>query len=86
MTDMARSKAQKQRKKLEREGIRNPSKNRSPYAFADLATRKTKTKKDYLYKRTSLNHSIRTGDDDSFFMNSFRKSFINRLLEWNHTV
>lgn len=77
---MARSKAQKHRKKLEREGRRNPSQNRSPYAFADLATRKTKTKKDNLYKRTSLNHSIRTGDDDSFFMNRLRKTAINRLL------
>ncbi|MFK3939155.1 hypothetical protein ACI2JA_16770 [Alkalihalobacillus sp. NPDC078783] len=70
---MARSKAQKHRKKLEREGMRNPSKNRSPYAFADLATRKTKTKKDFLNKRTSLNHSIRTGDDDSFFYEQIKK-------------
>jgi hypothetical protein len=47
---MARSKAQKQRKKMLREGRLNPEINRSPFAKLDLQTRKTKTKKDYLYR------------------------------------
>ncbi|MFC0559774.1 hypothetical protein [Halalkalibacter alkalisediminis] len=44
---MATSKAKKARLKQEREGRRNPELNRSPFTFADLRTRKTKTKKVY---------------------------------------
>ncbi|TSB45616.1 hypothetical protein [Alkalicoccobacillus porphyridii] len=65
---MARSKAKKKRMKIEREGRRNPSENRSPYAFVDLSTRITKTKKDYLYKRKSKNHFSSHEDNDSFFL------------------
>ncbi|MCM2676913.1 hypothetical protein [Alkalicoccobacillus plakortidis] len=76
---MARSKAQKQRKKLEREGRRNPENNRSPYAFADLTTRKTKTKKDLLYKQKTKNHLIPSGDDGSFLWRNscFRMKFVS---------
>ncbi|MCF6139259.1 hypothetical protein [Pseudalkalibacillus berkeleyi] len=45
---MSKSKAWKKRRKLEREGRRNPEWNRSDYALMDLQTRKTKTKKDKL--------------------------------------
>ncbi|WP_349409432.1 hypothetical protein [Pseudalkalibacillus sp. SCS-8] len=45
---MSKSNAWKKRKKLEREGRRNPVLNRSQYAMIDLQTRKTKTKKDRL--------------------------------------
>ncbi|MGM7703382.1 hypothetical protein ACSVDE_16750 [Pseudalkalibacillus sp. Hm43] len=47
---MGRSNAYKKRRKLEREGRRNPAKNRSDYAFMDLQTRTTKTKKDKLFQ------------------------------------
>lgn len=45
---MSRSKAKKQREKRIREGKRNPALNRGVYAMADLATRKTKTKQEYM--------------------------------------
>jgi hypothetical protein len=47
---MAKSKAKKIREKLKREGKRNPEVGRSPFAFTDMATRKTKTKKEKLYQ------------------------------------
>jgi hypothetical protein len=67
---VAKSKAKKLREKLTREGRRNPEEMRSRFAFADLRTRKTKTKKDYLYKK---NHSTPVGDDGSF-LNYFSKT------------
>lgn len=42
---MAKSKAKKMRDKMTREGKRNPELNRSLFVFADMETRKTKTKK-----------------------------------------
>ncbi|MDQ0208442.1 hypothetical protein [Alkalicoccobacillus murimartini] len=74
---MARSKASKHRQKLEREGRRNPENNRSPYAFADLTTRRTKTKKDYVYKRKPKNHLFPSGDNDSFYMGMIKKVLIS---------
>lgn len=65
MIILAKSKAKKLREKLVREGRRNPEDSRSPFVFADMRTRKTKTKKDYLYKK---NHSSQTGNDGSFFI------------------
>ena len=66
---MTRSKAQKKRQKLIREGRLNPEINRSLYAKLDLRTRKTKTKKDYLY-RTKHHKNRYPGnmENDSFFM------------------
>nr|WP_246879857.1 hypothetical protein [Bacillus suaedae] len=72
---MAHSKAKKLRQKLEREGRRNPEHNRSPFAFSDLRTRKTKSKKDVLYRFKHKNHFSTNGKDDSFyFLNSFPKN------------
>jgi hypothetical protein len=51
---MAKSKAKKEREKLEREGRMNPDSKRSPFAnnemFRFMSTKKTGTKKDILYK------------------------------------
>ncbi|MCA1029694.1 hypothetical protein LCL95_01450 [Bacillus timonensis] len=67
---MALSKAKKLRQKLAREGKRNPEQNRSPFAFADLQSRTTKTKKDVLYRNKHKNRSNHTyGDQNgSFFI------------------
>ncbi|MFE8702959.1 hypothetical protein ACFYKX_20330 [Cytobacillus sp. FJAT-54145] len=64
---MAKTKAKKLREKLAREGKRNPDQNRSPFAFADMSTRKTKTKKDHLYRTKHKNHLNREGKDGSFY-------------------
>ncbi|MFB6467184.1 hypothetical protein ACE38V_10185 [Cytobacillus sp. Hz8] len=53
---MAKSQAKKLRAKLVREGKRNPADNRSPFVYTDMRTRKTKTKKDYLYQKKHKNH------------------------------
>ena len=51
---MAKSKAKKEREKLEREGKFNPELKRSPFAnnemFRFMTEKKTGTKKDILYK------------------------------------
>ncbi|MHC0036022.1 hypothetical protein [Pseudoneobacillus sp. C159] len=65
---MAKSKAKKLREKLVREGRRNPEDMRSPFAFTDMRTRKTKTKKDYLYKK---NHSTPLRGDGSFYLSGY---------------
>ncbi|TDQ42963.1 hypothetical protein [Aureibacillus halotolerans] len=65
---MARSKAKKVRSKRIREGRRDPELNRSPYAAADLTTRKTKTKKGVMYKCKHQNHHSHRGSDDSFLL------------------
>lgn len=65
---MAKSQAKKLREKRAREGRRNPEENRSPFAFADLRTRTTKTKKDYLYKTKHKNHYSAEGKDGSFIL------------------
>lgn len=64
---MAKSKARKLREKLVREGRRNPEANRSPYVFADMQTRRTKTKKDLMYRNKYKNHSSQQGNDGSFY-------------------
>ncbi|MBS4194213.1 hypothetical protein [Lederbergia citri] len=64
---MASSKAKKQRQKLIRGGRRNPADNRSPFAFADMRTRKTKTKKDQLYMIKHKNHDSHNGNDGFYF-------------------
>lgn len=64
---MAKSKAKKIREKIVREGKRNPETSRSPFVFADMRTRKTKTKKDYLYRDYKKNHSSNEGNDGSFY-------------------
>jgi hypothetical protein len=63
---LAKSKAKKMREKIVREGRRNPETSRSPFIFVDMRTRKTKTKKDYLYRDNKKNHSSHEGNDGSF--------------------
>ncbi|MEK4145543.1 hypothetical protein NST02_00305 [Robertmurraya sp. FSL W8-0741] len=65
---MTKSKARKYRDKIAREGQRNPEWNRSPFAFADMRTRKTKTKKDHLYKTKHKNQSFTEKNDGSFLL------------------
>ncbi|WP_246943196.1 hypothetical protein [Bacillus pinisoli] len=64
---MAKSKAKKCREKLVREGKRNPENSRSPFAFMDLTTKKTKTKKDLLYRNKYKNQHSNQGNDGSFY-------------------
>ncbi|WP_284139367.1 MULTISPECIES: hypothetical protein [unclassified Virgibacillus] len=65
---MARSKAAKTRKKRVREGRLDPELMRSPYAELDLRTRKTKNKKDLIYKIKHKNRPLQQRDNDSFFI------------------
>ncbi|MGG6312803.1 hypothetical protein [Paenibacillus macerans] len=65
---MAQSKAKKMRQKLIREGKRNPELSRSAFAFADLRTRKTKTKQDQANTQKYKNHASAYGDDGSFYL------------------
>ncbi|MDX8366376.1 hypothetical protein [Cytobacillus sp. IB215665] len=65
---MAQSKAKKIRLKAIREGRRNPEENRSPFVFADMRTRKTKTKKDLVYKHKHKNQSPDKNRDGSFYL------------------
>lgn len=67
MIHLAKSKAKKMREKIVREGRRNPEVSRSPFVFADMRTRQTKTKKDYLYRENKKNHSSQEGYDGSFY-------------------
>lgn len=71
---MAQSKAKKMRQKLVREGRRNPEESRSPFAFADLRSRKTKSKIEILnshkYRSKNKNHDSFYGDDGSFYLHS----------------
>ncbi len=55
---MAKSKAKKFRDKIEREGKRNPELSRSKFAFADLRSRRTKNKKDIVYRCKHKNQSL----------------------------
>lgn len=64
---MATSNAKKYRNKIAREGRRNPEDNRSPFAFADMRMRRTKTKKDKLYKKKYKNHDSTRGNDGFYF-------------------
>lgn len=69
---MAKSKAKKMRDKMTREGKRNPELNRSLFVFADMETRKTKTKKEKLqhqqtkHKKRLSDGAYSTGDDRFF--------------------
>ncbi|MNO88679.1 hypothetical protein D3C76_801390 [compost metagenome] len=56
------------RQKLMREGRRNPEEGRSPFAFADLRSRTTKSKAEMLNssKNKFRNHDSYYGDDGSF--------------------
>ncbi|WP_010098636.1 hypothetical protein [Ornithinibacillus scapharcae] len=65
---MSKSKAQKQRQKLVREGRLNPEMNRSPFANLDLRTRRAKTKKDHLYRMKHKNHLPKQWDNGSFYL------------------
>jgi hypothetical protein len=71
MMYMAKSKAKKYREKLEREGLRNPESSRSQFAFVDMSTRMTKTKKDVLYHCKHKNHFSKEGNDGSFYFHKF---------------
>ncbi|UOE92515.1 hypothetical protein [Alkalihalobacillus sp. LMS39] len=62
---MGKSKAKRLRDKQTREGKRNPESNRSPFSFYDLRTRRTKTKKDYMYRKKKKNHD--SDDGGGFF-------------------
>ncbi|WP_249316725.1 hypothetical protein [Bacillus sp. FJAT-50079] len=64
---MSSSKAKKHRQKLAREGRRNPEENRSPFAFANMRTRRTKTKKDRLYMKKHKNHDFQKENDGFYF-------------------
>lgn len=71
---MAKSAAKKLREKAVREGKRNPECNRSPFAYADMRTRKTKTKKEQLYRsKYKSRYSDENRRDGSFFVLSFQK-------------
>lgn len=67
---MAKSQAKKMRQKLEREGKRNPELSRSPFAFTDLRTRKTKSKQEQLTRSKYKNRISYYGDDGSFLFGS----------------
>lgn len=68
---MSESKAKKQRKKHIREGRLNPEINRSPYAKLDLRTRKTKTKKEQLYRIKHKNRQPTQRENGSFYFVEF---------------
>jgi hypothetical protein len=78
---MAKSKAKKIRRKLVREGKRNPETSRSPFAFVDLTTRKTKTKKDVLYAYKRKNHRSNVGNDGSFYFVWIKKFKLSVLAQ-----
>ncbi|MDF2035955.1 hypothetical protein P2R12_03010 [Cytobacillus oceanisediminis] len=72
---MAKSAAKKLREKAVREGKRNPECNRSPFAYADMRTRKTKTKKEQLYRSKYKNrYSDVNRTDGSFLCILFSKA------------
>ncbi|MBM7684105.1 hypothetical protein JOD43_004318 [Pullulanibacillus pueri] len=65
---MSHSKAKKQRQKKVREGKRNPELSRSPFAFTDMQTRMTKTKKDKLYHCKHKNSLTDDRTEGSFYL------------------
>ncbi|MEH6987771.1 hypothetical protein [Cytobacillus firmus] len=72
---MAKSSAKKVREKAVREGKRNPECNRSPFVFSDMHTRKTKTKKEQLYRNKHKNrHSDESRIDGSFYVLFYLKT------------
>ncbi|WP_035329672.1 hypothetical protein [Cytobacillus firmus] len=68
---MAKSSAKKIREKAVREGKRNPECNRSPFVFSDMRTRKTKTKKDQLYRGKYKNRLSDEAEKTVLFMYYF---------------
>ncbi|MDQ0341791.1 hypothetical protein ACFFF5_03175 [Lederbergia wuyishanensis] len=87
---MSSSKAKKHRQKLIREGRRNPEENRSPFAFSDMRTRTTKTKKDQLYKIKYKNHSSHNGNDGFYFFariaNKIHSILLRIYLEFTNAL
>lgn len=77
---MGKSNAKKWRDKQEQEGKRNPESSRSSFAFADLRTRKTKTKKDYLFRNKHKNHLSQRDKDGSFYLAVFYRFVQNNHL------
>ncbi|AZK48330.1 hypothetical protein [Paenibacillus lentus] len=68
---MAKSKAKRMRDKLIREGKRNPALSRSPFAAADLRTRRTKTKQELMSqnnKHRQKNLISFYGEEGSFLL------------------
>ncbi|MET3288894.1 hypothetical protein EDM56_20340 [Brevibacillus fluminis] len=61
---MAKSKAQKQRDKLVREGRRNPADNRSLFALVDMRSRRTKTKAEQWNQVKHKGRSFQESGDD----------------------
>ncbi|OOP67118.1 hypothetical protein BWZ43_17420 [Heyndrickxia oleronia] len=77
---MGKSIAKKKRDKLSREGRRNPEENRSFFAFAELRTRRTKTKEETLQKQKHKNRLSNQYDKDNrFFTFKLTKDRINRI-------
>ncbi|KYG32333.1 hypothetical protein [Alkalihalobacillus trypoxylicola] len=73
---MSQSRAKKIRLKRVREGLRNPEKGRSPFAYNDMRTRKTPTKKERLYKTKYKNHYFSKEEDrGSFYMEQILNEF-----------
>lgn len=67
---MAKSKAKRMRDKLTREGKRNPELSRSPFAAADLRTRRTKTKQELIHQNKHKRKNLISfyGEDGSFLL------------------
>ncbi|MGN7176733.1 hypothetical protein BK139_12380 [Paenibacillus sp. FSL R5-0490] len=79
---MTKSAAKKLRDKAVREGKRNPECNRSPFVFTDMRSRKTKTKKDYLYRSKHKNlTSEESRRDGSFYFADLTTYFIKPCLD-----
>ncbi|MFD2208594.1 hypothetical protein ACFSMW_02635 [Virgibacillus halophilus] len=65
---MSKSQAQKIREQRIRAGKRDPQLNRSPFALLNLASRKTKTKKDHIYRTKHKNRHFPAQENDSFYL------------------
>ncbi|ASN03870.1 hypothetical protein [Virgibacillus necropolis] len=65
---MGKSYARRQREKRIREGRPNPVNSRSPFAQLDLRTRKTKSKKDILYRNKYKNRNPKQWEGDSYLI------------------
>ncbi|MDO3408621.1 hypothetical protein QWJ34_02435 [Saccharibacillus sp. CPCC 101409] len=75
---MAKSAARKARDKQVREGRLDAAVSRSPFAFADMRTRKTKTRQDKLNRIKHKNPNLTGGDQGSYL---FVKSLTKRVDE-----
>lgn len=84
---MGKSLAKKKRDKLVREGRRNPEENRSFFAFADLRSRRTKTKAETLQKQKHKNRLSNHYDEDNrFFTFNLTMDMINRISKYIITL